>query len=102
MKHLLQNMKRNIFVATAGIILAGTVAIALTIHNSEPEPLSDEELVRVHTEIQKVASVDIGHLELNRDGSVTAFVTSGHYDKRTVVARKAGDKWTASVTMEYF
>ncbi len=102
MKHLLQNLKRNIIVTTAGIILVGTAAIALTIHYSEPKPLSDEELVRVHNAIQKVAPGHIGNLVLNRDGSVTVFVTSGHYSKQTVVARKIGDKWTASVTMEYF
>ena len=99
---LLKNVKRNIIVATAGIILVGTVAIALTIHYSEPLPLSDDELVRVHNAIQAVAPGDIRNLEQNRDGSVTAFVTIGHYSKQTVVAKKVGDKWTASVTMQYF
>lgn len=99
---LLKNLKRNIIVTTAGIILVGTVAIAMTIHYSEPRPLSDDELVRVHNAIQAVAPGDIRNLEQDRDGSVTAFVTSGHYSKQTVVARKVGHKWTASVTMEYF
>lgn len=95
-------MKRNIIVATAGIILVGTVAIAVTILYSEPKPLSEEELVSVHNAIHAVAPGDIRNLEQNRDGSVTVFVTSGHYSKQTVVATKVGDKWTASVTMEYF
>ena len=99
---LLQSLKRNIITATAGIILVATVAIALTVLYSEPKPLSDEELVKVHNAIQAVAPGHIGNLEQDRDASVTAFVTSGYYSKQSVVAKKVGDKWTASVTMVYF
>ena len=102
MMRLQKNLKRNIIVNTAGIILVGTIAIALTIPYSEPRPLSDDELVSVHNAIHAVAPGDIHNLKPNRDGSVTVFVTSGHYSKQTVVATKVGDKWTASVTMEYF
>jgi hypothetical protein len=99
---LLKNLKRNIIVTTAGIILVGTIAIALTIPYPAPRPLSADELVSVHKAIQVVAPGDIHNLKQNRDGSVTVFVTSGHYSKQTVVATKVGNKWTASVTMEYF
>ena len=99
---VLQNLKRHIIVTIAGIILVGTAAIALTIHYSEPQPLSDDEIVRVHSAIQAVAPGDIHNLQQNRDGSVTAFVTSGHDSKQTVVATKVGDTWNASITMEYF
>lgn len=102
MAPLLQNLKRNIIVTTAGIILVGTVAIALTLYSFEPLPLSDDELVKVHNAIQTVAPGHFGNLEQNRDGSVTFFVTSGHYSKKTVVAKKVSNKWTASVTMIYF
>jgi hypothetical protein len=99
---ILQNAKQHIIVIVTGIILAATVAIALTIHYIEPQPLSDNEILIVHNAIQAVAPGDIRNLQQNRDGSVTAFVTSGHYSKQTVVARKVGDKWNASVTMVYF
>lgn len=99
---LLQNMKQRIFVTIAGIILIGAGAIALTIHYSEPKPLSENEILRVQNAIQAVAPGDIGNLQQNRDGSVTAFVTSGHYSKQTVVATKVRDKWNASVTITYF
>jgi hypothetical protein len=99
---LLQNLKRNIIATTAGIILVVAAVIALTVQYSEPKPLSDDELVKVHNAIQAVAPGNIGNLQLNRDASVTAFVTSGHYSKQSVVAKKVGDKWTASVTMVYF
>ena len=99
---LQKNLKRNIIVTTTGIILVGTIAIALTIPYSEPRPLSDDELFSVHSAINAVAPGNIHNLKQNRDGSVTVFVTSGHYSKQTVVATKVGDKWTASLTMEYF
>lgn len=96
-------MKQHIIIVTViGIILAATAAVALTIQFTEPQPLSDNEILRVHHAIQAVAPGDISNLQQNRDGSVTAFVTSGHYSKQTVVAKKVGDKWSASVTMEYF
>jgi hypothetical protein len=97
---LLQHVKQYIVVAVTGIIFAA--AIALIIHYTEPQPLSDNEIVRVHNAIQAVAPGDIRNLLQNRDGTVTAFVTSGHHSKQTVVAAKVGDEWMASVTMVYF
>ena len=99
----LQHVKQHIIIVTfIGIILAAAAAIALTIQITEPQPLSDNEILRVHNAIQAVAPGDISNLQQNRDGSVTAFVTSGHYSKQTVVAKKVSDKWSASVTMMYF
>jgi hypothetical protein len=101
-KHFLQNLKRNVIVAGVGIIFVVTAAIALIFHYSDLHPQSDDELARVHNAIQAVARGDIQNLQQNRDGSVTAFVTSGHYSKQTIVAEKVGDKWNASVTMIHF
>ena len=97
-----QNVKRHIVVTIAGMIIVGTAAIALTIRNSEPQPLSDDETLTIHSAIHAIAPGDISNLKQNRDGSVTAFVSSGPYDKQTVVATRVGDKWKASVTMVYF
>ena len=102
MTRLQQNVKRHIVVTIAGMILVGTAAIALTSRYSEPHPLSDDEILRIHSAIHAIAPGDIRNLQQNRDGSVTAFVSSGPYDKQTVVATRVGDKWEASVTMEYF
>ena len=95
-------VKRHIVLTIAGVILLGTVAIALTIRNSEPQPLADDEILRIHSAIHAIAPGDIHNLQQNRDGSVTAFVSSGLYSKQTIVATKVGDKWKASVTMVYF
>ena len=96
-----QNVKRRIIVTIAGLILVGTAVIVLTTRH-EPPPLSDDETLRIQTAIHAIAPGDIRNLIQNQDGSVTAFVTSGHYSKQTVVATKVGDEWNASVTMVYF
>lgn len=102
MTGLRQNLKRNIIVTIAGIMLIGAAVIVLKGRYSESQPLSDDEIIRVHSAIQAVAPGDVHNLQQNRDGSVTAFVTSGPYSKQTVVATKVGDHWKASVTVVYF
>lgn len=102
MTRIQKNVKRHVVVTIAGMILVSMAAIALTIRNSEPHPLADDETLRIHSAIHAIASGDIRNLKQNRDGSVTAFVSSGPHDKRTVVATKVGGIWKASVTMVYF
>ncbi len=102
MARVQRNLKRRIFVTIAGLILVCAAAIALTIRYSAPKPLSEDETLRIQSAIHAIAPGDIHNLKQNRDGSVTAFVSSGLLHKQTVVAVKVGDKWTATVTMIYF
>jgi PmbA protein len=85
-----------------GALTAALSGQALQQKQQRSQPLSDDETLTIHSAIHAIAPGDISNLKQNRDGSVTAFVSSGPYDKQTVVATKVGDKWKASVTMVYF
>ncbi|MDB5337780.1 MAG: hypothetical protein JWN70_3399 [Planctomycetaceae bacterium] len=102
MMRVQQNVQRLVVVIISGMILVGTAAIAMTSRYSEPPPLSDSEILRVHSAIHAIAPGDIRSLQQNRDGSVTAFVSSSPEHKQTVIATKVDNEWRASVTVIYF